>query len=134
MKKVGGIAGVLGHLTSENTEIKAEALEPAEKGKSARKNTELEELPGPKLDAAEVVVVEKPPQQSRYARRGRMPGQKNNGNKDAEPKVKASVTMPAGLLEDYRAWSWQLHCQLGDLITWALTEYQERHRRKKKTS
>src|SRR5207249_2258589 len=111
-EKIGGLAGVLGHLTSDDGGVKPGPA-PKEKKKTPPKTAAPAEPDPVRLRNAEKETP-RPPREKLYARHGRLPGQVPD--KNAEPKARVSVSVPASLLDEYRAWSWQMRCQLGDLI------------------
>lgn len=59
------------------------------------------------------------------ARLGRPPG---NAKGVAPRREKATLRIEAELMADYRDWSWEKRCQLGELVEQALVEYRQRHR------
>ena len=59
------------------------------------------------------------------ARLGRPPGR---GGARTGSKEKATLRIDAELMSDYREWSWDQRCQLGELVERALAEYRRRHR------
>ena len=108
-KQLTGIHGVLGtYMTSRTEEPPSPAAEqvkqPPVKAKKTRTPT---------------VRPNKP------ARLGRPPGK---SNENSRPKEKATLRIDAELMTDYRDWSWEKRCQLGELVERALADYRRRHR------
>jgi uncharacterized protein (DUF4415 family) len=58
-------------------------------------------------------------------RLGRPPGKSSGVTK---PKEKATLRIDTELMSDYREWSWDERCQLGELVERALADYRRRHR------
>jgi hypothetical protein len=54
------------------------------------------------------------------ARRGRPPGRTTGSTPNKE---KVTLRVDAGLMEQYREWSWLERCQLGELVERALANY-----------
>ncbi|MBW3599730.1 MAG: hypothetical protein KY475_20975 [Planctomycetes bacterium] len=46
-----------------------------------------------------------------------------------KPKDKTSLWISAEVMDDYREWSWEEHCTLGELIERALEAYRRRRGR-----
>jgi uncharacterized protein (DUF4415 family) len=59
------------------------------------------------------------------ARLGRPPGKSSN---DSPAKEKATLRISTELMSEYRDWSWDERCQLGELVERALADYRRRHR------
>jgi hypothetical protein len=55
-------------------------------------------------------------------RRGRPPGKKND---DAAEKEKVTLRLNKELMNEYRNWSWEERCQLGELVERALIQYRK---------
>lgn len=108
-KQLAGIQGILGnYVTSPAPEPVSGAPTYADKPK--RRD----------------VGSQKPKRTSRRsARLGRPPGKTQAS---VRPKEKATLRIDSELMSDYRDWSWDARCQLGELIERALTEYRKRHR------
>jgi hypothetical protein len=62
----------------------------------------------------------------RKARLGRPPGRVPG---KSVPKEKVTLRIHTALMSEYREWSWQQRCQLGELIERALTDYRKRRHR-----
>ena len=85
----------------------------------------------PAGSAGERVITDQQPREPRNiqrmaARRGR-PLRKLGAT--AGPKEKTTLRLSAALMSDYRDWSWDQRCQLGELVERALADYRSRHRR-----
>jgi uncharacterized protein (DUF4415 family) len=123
-QKLRGVGGVLGGLISPEPaapvpqEAPAPLPPPSIPAEEAR--AEPEALPSPPAAA------EKPrqkPQARPQARRGRPPGQRAG---EAAEKEKVTLRLPKELMDDYREWSWEERCQLGELVERALIQYRKR--------
>jgi hypothetical protein len=62
------------------------------------------------------------------ARRGRPPGKKTG---DAAEKEKVTLRLNKELMDDYREWSWDERCQLGELVERALSQYRKQRSHQK---
>jgi hypothetical protein len=119
-KPLKGVGGVLGSLISEPTpepETSATPDEPV--------------TPEPADQAAPATAIAKPRPKSQgrvTARRGRPPGQKPG---DAADKEKVTLRLNKELMDDYREWSWEERCQLGELVERALLQYHKSRARQK---
>jgi uncharacterized protein (DUF4415 family) len=113
-KQLAGIHGVLGNYVTPRA---VEASPPV----SAR--------PSPPKAANSTDKSPKDSQRTRSARLGRPPGKPG---KSARPKEKATLRIDAELMSDYRDWSWDERCQLGELVERALADYRQRHRRRER--
>ncbi|PHQ35120.1 hypothetical protein [Rhodopirellula bahusiensis] len=103
-KPLPGIANVLGGYIS--TPSVAPAQEPPEK---------------PKQESAGRAKKSR----RQRARLGRPPGV-NSTNR--APKEKATLRIDTELMAEYRDWSWDARCQLGELVERALVDYRKRNR------
>lgn len=126
-KPLKGVGGVLGSLISP-APVPAEIPEskPAQVALPAEeKRTEVPEHP------AEAVADEKPRQHAQartQARRGRPPGRKAG---EAVDKEKVTLRLSKELMDDYRDWSWEERCQLGELVERAMIQYRKQRSRQK---
>jgi uncharacterized protein (DUF4415 family) len=114
-KQVDGVAGVLAGLVGRTEERSEPSPAPSSrelKSQEARHKPRRE-----KSHSAPAV---------RHARRGRPPG-KASGK--SPPKEKVTLRVRAALLAEYRDWSWEKRCQLGELVEQALAEYRRKRRR-----
>ncbi len=59
------------------------------------------------------------------ARLGRPPGR---SSQPATSKEKATLRIDTELMAEYREWSWESRCQLGELVERALADYHRRAR------
>lgn len=128
-KPLKGVGGVLGGLISP-TPSAAAISEPEAKAPPAAPQEEVatQELSAPSPPPS--AKPEKPPAAAKgkpRARLGRPPGKKT----EAEPVEKEKLTLRLNmkLADDYRNWSWEERCQLGELIERAMIDYQRRHRK-----
>jgi uncharacterized protein (DUF4415 family) len=64
-----------------------------------------------------------PTQAKNHARRGRPPGKKAG---EGANKEKVTLRLGKELMDEYRDWSWDEHCQLGELVERALIQYRSR--------
>jgi uncharacterized protein (DUF4415 family) len=108
-KKIAGIQGILGtYVTSQND---AQVAPEANQG---TQSPDLDESRSKSQRAS-----------NKRARLGRPPGIA----KGTSPrKEKATLRIEAELMSDYRDWSWDQRCQLGELVERALADYRRRHR------
>ena len=114
--EISGIAGVLGDLVSGEGEIghaKAKVRKPVRTPTAAP------------VQHVEHVIRATPLPASRPTRLGRPPGKKA-----AEQPLKEKTTLwvSAEVMAVYREWSWELRCNLGELIERALDEHRRRYR------
>ena len=127
-QKLKGVGGVLGGLISPEPESPAQPepfhspiadAPPAEAAKS---------------EATERPVAAgkpRPKQEGRIAaRRGRPPGQKS-GEAAEKEKEKVTLRLSKELIDDYRDWSWEERCQIGELVERALLHYRKQQARTK---
>jgi uncharacterized protein (DUF4415 family) len=124
-KQLKGVGGVLGGLLSPEPSTHA-PLEPAIVAAQAiavePENTEQAAPPEPKAKLRHSAHPKN------YARRGRPPGKKAG---DGEGKEKVTLRLGKELMDEYRDWSWDEHCQLGELVERALIQYRSRRPRQK---
>jgi hypothetical protein len=106
-KTIGGISGVLGDLISlAPTPAASSGLEqPQHSGRKA----------GPPGNPSPPTA---PPHGC--ARLGRPP---LSGRQTTVPKQKVTLRVPSNLIDEYRDWSWEARCQLGELVERALRTY-----------
>jgi hypothetical protein len=123
-KPLKGVGGVLGNLISPEPEADATTEPPA--------------LTAPALPAIEPVQAEESlrgetPRRTGLARpqarRGRPPGKRVG---EAVDKEKVTLRLSKELMDEYREWSWEDRCQLGELVERALSQYR-RHRSRQKS-
>ena len=114
-KPFGGITGVLGEMISPS------ATPAASPGSERRwpPDRQSDSENGRKLQASSGL---------RRARVGRPPG---SSLRHTGPKEKVTLRINSDLIAEYRDWSWESRCQLGELVERALTTCREsrRHRR-----
>ena len=109
-KQLAGIQGVLGNYVTPRA---VEASPPASDKASPTKT------------ATSSVKSAANSQRRKSARLGRPPGK---SKETTRPKEKATLRIDAELMSDYRDWSWEERCQLGELVERALADYRRRHR------
>lgn len=109
---IAGISGVLGELISRPADLPPQPP-VAEKPPRAAEH------------GAEDPVSAGPPNVRRRARLGRPPGCRRPNGK---PKEKVTLRIDAELIDQYRDWSWEARCQLGELVERALDAYRSRRR------
>jgi hypothetical protein len=114
-RKIGGISGVLGDLISPPSKAAA-SLRVEQAHDSDRKSGLLDK-----------VEDSTSPPQRRRARLGRPP---DNRSGTMVPKQKVTLRVPSDLIDQYRDWSWEARCQLGELVERALFSYHDSHRRR----
>jgi len=94
----------------------------AEPAMSANVVSTSDQRPPPSLPARDHAM--KPPTDllatKTSARRGRPPGRRTG---TTPHKEKVTLRVDAGLIEQYREWSWSERCQLGELVERALANY-----------
>jgi uncharacterized protein (DUF4415 family) len=127
-KQLKGVGGVLGGLLSP-------APPPATPDSASRPAPEA-----PADEAADAEAVERPappaeigkPRQNAptrtQARRGRPPGRRAG---EAADKEKVTLRLGKELMDEYREWSWEERCQLGELVERALSQYRKQRSRQK---
>ena len=106
-KTIGGISGVLGELIS----VSPTPVAPTKRKQSPPDDRKTGITGIPNLSPA--------PLPSR-ARLGRPPG---SSGPSAGPKEKVTLRVPCKLIDEYRDWSWEARCQLGELVERALLTY-----------
>ena len=109
-KQLAGIQGVLGnYVTSNSADASSPASKPSPRSKAVGSDDRRSATSQPK----------------RTARLGRPPGK---SSQSARPKEKATLRIDAEMMSDYRDWSWEKRCQLGELVERALADYRRRNR------
>lgn len=108
-RPIGGITGVLGELIAPSA-VAAASPRPEQPSHADRHFDpvavrEWQTVGGP-----------------RRARLGRPQGR---SVRHAGPKEKVTLRIDSGLIAEYRDWSWEARCQLGELVERALTAYRE---------
>ena len=128
-QKLKGVGGVLTGL------ISSEPAQPAPPEAATPPVIEEQPPEAEKLDATEPPAlspqIDKPrqkPQGRIAARRGRPPGQKPG---EAADKEKVTLRLNKELMDDYRDWSWEERCQVGELVEKALLQYRKHRSRQK---
>ena len=117
-KPLKGVGGVLGSLISPEADVTSPEPPP--------EPTQTEPLHRPEATAP----GGKPrthTQPRPQARRGRPPGKKAGEGGDKE---KVTLRLNKELMDEYRDWSWDERCQLGELVERALNQYRQRRRQK----
>lgn len=110
-REIGGIRSVLDGLVSDGRAREPRRTDPKAEGPSK----------GDIAPSHNGVLIK--------ARQGRPPGrQSGKGTR----KAKATLRVSAELMDDYREWSWEERCNLGELVERALEEHRRRHRGLKK--
>lgn len=128
-QKLKGVGGVLTGLISS---------EPVQPALAETASPPLIEEPAPEAERpdeteppAQPPASDKPrqkPQGRIAARRGRPPGQKLG---EATDKEKVTLRLNKELMDDYRDWSWEERCQVGELVEKALLQYRKHRTRQK---
>jgi hypothetical protein len=106
-KTIGGISGVLGELIS----VPPTPAAPTKREQSPPDDRKTHIAGVPNLPPAL-----SPP----HARLGRPPGR---STQPTGPKEKVTLRIPCELIAEYRDWSWEARCQLGELVERALLNY-----------
>jgi len=60
------------------------------------------------------------PRKGNHARPGRPPGK---ASAKSQPRLKLTVRIDADLVEEYRDWSWDARCNLGELVGVAMRRH-----------
>lgn len=110
-KRISGISGVLEELITTRSAAESTATKNSTPEADRAGTIALAPVPG-KIDKARSC-----------ARLGRPPGPRR---KPTPPKDKVTLRIDAELLADYREWSWDERCQLGELVERALIEFRKR--------
>jgi len=112
-KSIRGISGVLGELISPADSPKVTSNPSQETlGSQAR------------ADPTDGKGRERQPGR-RYARVGRP---RASDVQHPGPKEKVTLRLGTDLIAEYRDWSWEARCQLGELVETALRAYRRKHR------
>jgi hypothetical protein len=113
-KPIGGITGVLGDLISP---ARTHSAEPrVERPASLCDQTAPASVGGSSAS-----------QSRRPARVGRA---SKSSPEQTAPKEKVTLRVNSDLIAEYRDWSWEARCQLGELVERALTTYRDHQRRR----
>lgn len=122
-KPMKGVAGVLGSIVS----LESRQSEPqAESEPSAQHAQPVSEEPA--LPATGIAPPRRPSQpKPAGARRGRPPGRRTG---ESVEKEKVTLRITKDLVDDYRDWSWEERCQLGELVERALIHYRKQRQRR----
>jgi len=110
---IAGISGVLGELISRPADPPPQAAAPDMPPHAAE---------GREGNSASCGT----PKVRRRTRLGRPPGCRRGGG---GPKEKVTLRIDAELISQYRDWSWEARCQLGELVERALHAYRSRQPR-----
>jgi uncharacterized protein (DUF4415 family) len=127
-QKLKGVGGVLGSLISppDSTATPDPAARPApEASADEAADAGTVERPAPPAEGG------KPRQNAparTQARRGRPPGRRAG---EAADKEKVTLRLGKELMDEYREWSWEERCQLGELVERALNQYRKQRSRQK---
>ena len=128
-QKLRGVGGVLGNLISPEP---ATAELPPAMVRTADSLPAAEPERPEQADAAEPPAEpgnNRPKPTARIAaRRGRPPGQKPGVAADKE---KVTLRLNKDLMDDYREWSWEERCQLGELVERAMIQHRKQRSRQK---
>jgi uncharacterized protein (DUF4415 family) len=124
-KQLKGVGGVLGNLLSPESPT-ATPPEPA----AITAPEVIAEPAGDEQTApsAAKTKTRHPAHPKYYARRGRPPGKKTG---DGQDKEKVTLRLNKELMDEYRDWSWEERCQVGELVERALAQYRSRRTRPK---
>ena len=128
-QKLKGVGGVLGGLISPDpaqVETPATVADPVQEPPAAE--AERTETASPTVTPTQPGKSRQKPQGRVAARRGRPPGQKIG---EAADKEKVTLRLNKELMDDYREWSWEERCQLGELVERALVQYHKQRARQK---
>jgi uncharacterized protein (DUF4415 family) len=128
-KQLKGVGGVLSNLISPEPPTVA-LPEPAAKPAPAALSPETP-TPDSFDHPAPAATSEKPSRKAQgriAARRGRPPGQRAG---EAADKEKVTLRLNKEMMDDYREWSWEERCQLGELVERAMLQYRKHRDRQK---
>jgi uncharacterized protein (DUF4415 family) len=118
-KQLKGVGGVLGSLLSPSS---TQTVTPEPENKPAEP-ARSEQTESPAVSPAKA----RPSAPARtQARRGRPPGKKTG---EVSEKEKVTLRLSKELMDEYREWSWEERCQLGELVERALTQYRKNRSR-----
>ena len=113
-KTISGVSGVLGGIISSPAEMPSETPRLQSTKRASAVAVVTAPQPGP---------VDKP---RLKARDGRPPGRKQG---ESVVREKVTVRIDTDLMAEYRDWSWDARCQLGELMERALTQYLKRRQK-----
>jgi len=114
-KPIGGITGVLGELISPSA-TPAASPRPEQRSPKGRQ-------PDP-VDVREPQAITGP-------QRARVGRPLARSLRRAGHKEKVTFRINSDLIAQYRDWSWEARCQLGELVEQALTTYRESRRNRR---
>lgn len=121
-QKLKGVGGVLGNLLSPEPTAKTV---PAVSLDEASQDAGTIEQPA----TVKAEVKSRPKALVRtQSRRGRPPGKKSG---EVVEKEKVTLRLSKELMDEYREWSWEERCQLGELVERALSQYRKQRSRTK---
>ncbi len=127
-KPLKGVNNVLGGLLSDRMPV---AEPPQVRGPAGSEVIPSAltsgEVVGKPQDSREEPKGKPSPKPRAAARRGRPPGQKAG---ETVSREKVTLRLSGELMAEYRDWSWEERCQLGELVERALTHYQKQRQRK----
>ena len=127
-RELKGVGGVLGGLISPPAPSASEepAAQPASQATADEANkAEAAEQPAAAAATGKTRPAATPRTQ---ARRGRPPGRKAG---ESSEKEKVTLRISKELMDDYREWSWDERCQLGELVERAMSQYHKNRTRQK---
>lgn len=123
-QKLKGVGGVLEGIISPEPPIPEQPETPSQSIQESSPLPAPQTVATPQPRRTSPAVVSP----SRGARRGRPPGQKAGEGADKE---KITLRISKALADDYRDWSWEERCQLGELVERAMTHYRKNRDRKR---
>ena len=118
-KKISGLSNIIGTLIDEQPESDTKAESQQTKRAEAKANHVRKAVPAPEGNT-------EPRRQS--ARVGRPPGRTAD---DPVVREKVSLRVDSDVIAEYRDWSWDERCQLGELVERAMIHYMEARGRKR---
>lgn len=127
-KNLKGVGGVLGNLLSSERAVSAipDTSAMAAPAEAITEDAEPASVEQSAIPAAR--EKPRPPAQRKIqSRRGRPPGKKTG---EAADKEKVTLRLNKELMDEYRDWSWEERCQLGELVERALSQFKNRRRQK----
>jgi uncharacterized protein (DUF4415 family) len=128
-KQLKGVGGVLGGLLSPEPAATVMPEPPAKPAAAAPATEAADPAATEQPITSEPKAKPRPPAQPKIqSRRGRPPGRRAG---EAPEKEKVTLRLSKELMDEYRDWSWDEHCQLGELVERALSHYRGRRTRQK---
>jgi uncharacterized protein (DUF4415 family) len=127
-KPLKGVGGVLGGLIS----TPAPTATPDDPAAGPAPEAPIDETAEAAVEQPVPPAESGKPRQSTQARiparRGRPPGRRAG---EVADKEKVTLRLSREIMDEYREWSWEERCQLGELVERALSQYRKQRARQK---